>query len=130
MDEKNAYKLIDMSCRIKKDEKAAGLLTEVGVSFLKEIGNVVIGAYINALSLMLRRCILPPLPTLISGSIEDILNILFAPYASDDYSYLVEAVFEEDDEKIKGSFYLILTPDAARDIRDTCKKLLNDISNG
>jgi len=85
------------------------------------------GTYLNALSLLLKRMIIPPLPTLISGSLNDILNIIISSYGKDDYSYLVEALFEEPKEGLKGSFFLVLTPNAAKDIEATCQKLLEDL---
>jgi chemotaxis protein CheC len=124
LDEKNAFKLIDLSYRLKREEKRMGLITEVGLSLLKEVGNIVISAYLNALSLMFKRIIIPPVPTLMSGLVEDIIDIILASYGTEEYVVFIEAVFEEPQEKIEGRFYLILTPQGAKDIRETCKRML------
>jgi len=127
LDEKNAFKMIDLSYRIEKVDKKAGVITEIGMSVIKEIGSIIIAAYISALSMMLKRLILPPPPTLISGSIEEILRIMLSGYQDEDYAMLIEATFEEPKEKIKGGFYLVLTPEATSDIQEVCKKMLRDL---
>jgi chemotaxis protein CheC len=129
LDEANIYKLIDMSYRLPAEEKRPGVMTEMGLSLLKEIGNVIIAAYLNALSLVLKRIIIPPIPTLISGSIDEILNIILAPYTGEDFSFLVETSFEDTGGTMKGSFYLVITPATAKDIGDTCRRQIHD-TNG
>lgn len=124
LDEKNAFKLIDLSYKLKVEDKKISALTEVGMSLIKEIGSIVICAYVCALSMILNRLILPPPPTLISGAIEEILRTILSGYQNEGYAVLIEAVFEESKEKIKGGFYLVLTPEAASDIKETCKKIL------
>ena len=82
LDERNAFKLIDLSKMKGGEDRELGVLTEMGVSIIKEIGNIVIGSYITALSLTLKKMIVPPLPTFLSGSLEHIfLDFIFAPYA-------------------------------------------------
>ncbi|MFH1338875.1 MAG: chemotaxis protein CheC [Candidatus Omnitrophota bacterium] len=125
LDEKNAFKVVDMSYKIPAEEKQAGMLTEMGLSLIKEIGNIVIGAGTNALSMILRVAILTVPPTLISGSIEEILRIALFPAGEEGFSLLIEVAFEEPEGKIKGGFYLVLTSEAAADIKRICKELLN-----
>jgi len=125
LDEKNAFKVVDMSYKIPAEEKQAGTLTEMGLSLIKEIGNIVIGAGTNALSMILRVAILTVPPTLISGSIEEILRIALFPAGEEGFSLLIEVAFEEPEGKIKGGFYLVLTSEAAADIKRICKELLN-----
>jgi len=127
LDEKNAFKLVDLSYKIRDLKREPGIITEVSLSLIKEVGNIVVCSYLNALSLTLKRIIIPPLPTLFSGSLEDILNIGFFGY-EEEFAYVIEASFKEPEEDIQGSFYLILTPEAAKDIRESCKKLLEEIN--
>ncbi len=129
LDGENMFKLVDLCYKLPNEDKRPGIMTETGLSLIKEIGNVIICAYLNAMSLVLRRVIIPPIPTLISGSIEEILNIILSPYGSEDVSFLVETTFEETTEKIHGSFYLIITPKTAKDISETCRKQLSDGNN-
>ena len=127
LNEENAFKLISITSNYKDTITRGVVPTEMGMSVLKEVGSIVIGAYLNALSLMLKRLIIPPLPTLINGQLDDILDLILGPYADDEYSYLVETAFECKEENIKGSFYLILTPDASQDIKDHMEGLLKDL---
>ena len=129
LDEANIYKLIDMSYRLPDENKHPGIMTEMSLSLIKEIGNVIIASYLNALSLVLKRMIIPSIPTLISGSVGEILNIILSPYAGEDFSFLVETNFENQGSSIKGSFYLVITPATAKDISDTCRRQIHD-TNG
>ena len=126
LDDANIFKLIDMSYKLPECEKRSGIMTEMGLSLVKEIGNVIIASYLNALSLVLKRVIVPTIPTLISGSIDEILNIIIAPYAGQDFSFLVETSFSDKDGNVRGSFYLVITPATAKDISDTCRKQVHN----
>ena len=128
LDEKSAFKLIDMCYRINKEDKKEGLLTEMGMSLIKEIGSIIIASYIGALSLMLRTLIIPSIPTLVSGPIQEIIGIAISPYGGEEYILLIEAVFEEPQERIRGGFYLVLNPEAMKYVQDACKKMLKSIA--
>ena len=128
LDEQNAFKLISMSHKSKNDEKSPAVLTEVGLSTLKEIGNIVTGAYLSAIGIMLKKVILTYPPTLISGTVDEVFNLAFSSSKSDDYALLIEAIFEEENEKIEGGFYLIISQESAGDIKKACKQMLEDIN--
>src|SRR3990167_5343690 len=127
LDEKNAFKLISMSQKTKNDEKSSAVLTEVGLSALKEIGNIVTGAYLSAIGIMLKKVILTYPPTLISGTVDEVFNLASSSKA-DDFAMLIEAIFEEADEKIEGGFYLIISEESVADIKKACKQMLEDIN--
>jgi len=127
LDEKSAFKLVDLSYKMRPEDKKSGVLTEMGMSFIKEVGNMILGYYISALSMILKKLILPMIPTLISGPMEQIMNTVLSCHGVDEYAVLMEAVFEEPHEKIKGSFYLVLTPLAASRIQDACKNILKEL---
>ena len=123
----NAAKLINLSCTTDGIVKSSpGFITELGLSAIKEIGNIIIASYLNALSLLFKKMIIPPSPTVFSGSVEDILNVILATHKDTEYCYLVEAVFEEPRSNLKGEFSLILTPYAASDINTMCRKMLTN----
>ena len=114
-----------MCYKVNQEDKKSGILTEMGLSVIKEVGNVVIASYIGALSMILKTLIIPSIPTLMSGPIQQIMHVAISSYDAEEYFLLVETVFEEPNEKITGSFYLILNPEATEYIQDTCKKYLN-----
>ncbi len=127
LDEKSAYKLIDLCYRFQMGDKKSSLFSEMGFSVIKEIGNVVISSYAGALSMILHTVIIPSIPTLVSGSIRQAINMLTSPYTEESHILLARAVFSEKQEKILGTFYLILNDEAMRNVQDGCKKLLESL---
>lgn len=127
LEEKSAFKLIDMCYRLHNEDKKGSMFTEMGLSVIKEIGNVIISSYIGALSMILRTIIIPSIPTLVSSSIQQTLSMVIAPYCSDDYILLTEAVFLEPSERINGSFYLVLNAEAMKYVQNACKKMLESL---
>lgn len=128
LDEKNAFKLNDMSYKLRPEDKKAGILTELGMSLIKEIGNMVTSAYVTALGSMFKRIVLLSPPTLIAGMVDEILNITIFPSMGENKFLLIEAMFLEPVEGLKGSFYLVLTPEAAAEINQLCKRMLQEFS--
>lgn len=126
LEEKSAFKLVDMCYRASGSEKGS-LFTEMGLSVIKEVGNVIISSYVGAMSLILKTIVIPSIPTLVSGSIQQALNMAMAPYSQEQYIMFTEAVFSEPTERISGSFYLVLNGDAMQFIQTSCKKLLESL---
>ena len=129
LDEKNAFKLIGLSCKIREEDKKPDALTEMGLSAIKEIGNIVTSAYLSAIGIMLKKVILTFPPTLISGTIDEILNIILSSPRAEDSAIFIEAIFEESHEKMRGGFYLVLGAEAATDIREASKRMLEEVEN-
>jgi chemotaxis protein CheC len=127
LDEKSAFKLVDMHYKPDKEKEKKGLLTEMGMSIIKETGSVVISSYVGALSIMLKKLIIPSIPTLVSGPIQEIISFAITPYGAEDYVLLIEAVFEEPKQGIRGSFYLVLSPQTMKYIQDACRELLRSL---
>lgn len=128
LDEKNAFKLISLSQKTKNEERRPDVLTEVGLSTLKEIGNIVTGAYLSAIGIMLKKVILTYPPTLISGTVDEVFNLVLSSSKAGDYALLIEAIFEAADEKMEGGFYLIISRESAEEIKKICKQMLKDIN--
>jgi chemotaxis protein CheC len=127
LNEKSAFKLVDMCYRIHTDDKKGSMFTEMGLSVIKEIGNVIISSYVGALSMIMKTIIIPSIPTLVSGSIQQTLSMAIAPYSCDSYILLAEAVFSEPSERISGSFYLVLNAEAMKYVQSACKKMLESL---
>ena len=125
LEEKQAYKLINIYYR-EGEIKKTGVFTEMGMSLIKEVGNIVIASYINALGFFLKKLIIPSLPILINAPLQEIIKLAVIGY-SDEYVLVVESVFEESENKVKGNFWLLLTPDAVKEIKEACKKLLEQV---
>lgn len=127
LDEKSAFKLIDMCYRAGPDDKKSGLFTEMGLSLIKEVGNIIISSYVGALSMILKTVVIPSTPTLVSGSLQQVLFMAVSPFSQDSVILFVEAVFVEPQEKISGKFYLVLNADTIRTVQESCKKILDGL---
>jgi chemotaxis protein CheC len=127
-DEKSSFQLVDITLIEPGESSRGGDLTEIGISVIKEVGHVIISSYINALGLILKRLIICSVPTLINGILRDIVNMAtFSCEGGDKSLLLIEAVFSEPTHKITGTFYLLLSPDAVRDIQKICKEYLSKL---
>ena len=126
LQEKNAFKLIDISCTITQEDKRPGALTDTGLSLIKEVGNIVMGASTSALSVILKKSILTLPPTLVSGPLEDIIGIAISD-SKEDNMVLIQAEFREPESQIKGGFYIVLTSEAVADIQRICKEHLDNL---
>jgi len=97
--------------------KAKGTTTAFGEleqSSLKEAGNILCGAYMNALSSFMGMMLLPSVPSLVIDSSAAVLTSAYLNFGSDrDYVFCVETEFTfiAEDEQLKGHFLLV--PDFA-----------------
>lgn len=128
LSEKSAFKLIDVCLRGHSETNRTGLFTEMGLSTIKEIGNIIISCYVGALSMILKTIVIPSIPTLMSGSLQQVLSMVVSPYGPDNIILMVEAEFIEPEEAISGSFYLVLNKDTMKSIQDACHNLLNSLN--
>jgi len=125
LDEKNAFKLNEMSYQVQTESKKSGVMTEMGMSLIKEIGSMVTSAYVNAIGMMFKRVILLGAPMLIAGTMNEILNItVFNTRKEESEVLLIEAEFSESEGTVSGSFYLVLTTEAAEEVKIVCKEML------
>ncbi|OQX88046.1 MAG: hypothetical protein B6D55_01325 [Candidatus Omnitrophica bacterium 4484_70.2] len=112
--EKEAFRLIDLSTKTEERENQIRIFTEMSISLLKEVGNIVICSYLNALGFFLKKILIPSFPVFLSGFVDEVLNVTLSFYQEEDYAYLIETIFAIEEEKIKGSFYFLLSPQTAK----------------
>ena len=127
LDEKSAFKLIELCYRLRPEEKKGPLFTEMGLSLIKEIGSIIISSYVGALAMILKTVVIPSIPTLVSGSLQQVLSMVVSQYSNECQILLMEAIFVEPQASIKGSFYLILSSDTIKAVQDSCKKTLDGL---
>lgn len=87
-----------------------GDFSEMDLSALKEIGNILSSAYLNALSALINKTAWPSVPYLakdMAGAILSVPAVEFGKIA--DKVLFIESVFNTDDEEVSG--YFILVPD-------------------
>jgi len=124
--EKDVYKLVDLYYKPIDEIRKGSVFTEMGISLIKEIGGVVISAYVSALGYFLKRLIIPSLPVFVNAPLKDIIRIISTTY-EEEYIMLIESIFEEAKEGIKGNFWLALTPQTVEDIQNACQKILENL---
>lgn len=127
LSEESSFKLIDICYKEKDPQIKTGVLTEMGMSVIKETGNIVISSYVGALSLLLKNVIIPSIPTLLSGTLKEIISFTIIPYTSKESVLLAKVIFEETKSNIKGCFYLILDSEAIKKIQESCEETLRSL---
>ncbi|ANA41343.1 MULTISPECIES: chemotaxis protein CheC [Geobacter] len=113
----SALKLLS---RLLPREKSEGsLLTELEISALKEVGNILASAYLNALGALMRKTLIPSVPVLsfdMAGAVIDYVLIELGEVG--DLALMVETEFFGEEEKIGGQFFLLPDPESLRIILD------------
>lgn len=119
----SALSLVDML--LQKPKGTTKVLSEVGNSAIKETGNILSGAYMNALNEFLGVMLLPSVPNLVFDITSAILASLAEGFESmSSHILCVETQFGEPNEKVING-YMLLIPDVA-----SVKVLLNAIKVG
>ncbi len=88
-------------------------ISEMGESALCEIGNIISGAYLNAMAMLTNLLIMPSVPAITTDMLGAILSTTFIESGQyDEYVLDIESVFKqgENSEKIGGHFYFIPVP--------------------
>lgn len=100
--------------RLLRQEEKGLVLNEIGVSTLKEVGNILASAYLNALGSLLHMTLIPSVPLLaydMAGAVVD--YVLIELSQAGDMALMVETEFHGDrgdDDAIKGHFFLLPDP--------------------
>jgi chemotaxis protein CheC len=114
-----------VSMLMGKASESIETFSEIEVSALKEIGNILAGSYLSALSALTNLKILPSIPDMaidMAGAILSVPAIEFGKVG--DTVLYIETEFSEGTDKVVGDFFLI--PDI--DTYDVLLKALGVIS--
>ena len=88
--------------------------TEMSISALKEVGNILASAYLSALGNLLNKTLIPSVPLLaydMAGAVVD--HVLIELSQSGDFVMMIETDFggePDQDLAIKGHFFLLPDP--------------------
>jgi chemotaxis protein CheC len=88
----------------------SGDFSEMGMSAMEEIGNIIAGAYLNSLSMLTNLTIAPSIPYMcvdMAGAILSVPAIEFGKVG--DKALLIETEFGELGDKVNGFFILVPT---------------------
>jgi len=104
---------VRLASRLLKKTQSEQALSEMGESAIKEAGNILSSAYMNALSDFMGMLLLPSPPSLAVDMSEAVLTTTYLQFGTDrDFVVCVESEFVMDDtsERLRGFFLLL--PDA------------------
>jgi chemotaxis protein CheC len=99
---------------LRRPQGSSKGLGEIEQSAIKEAGNILSGAYMNALSDFMGMMLLPSPPSLAVDMSQAVLSTAYVQFGSDrDYVFCVESEFylKDIDEHLHGFFLLL--PDMA-----------------
>ncbi|HEX9024609.1 MAG TPA: chemotaxis protein CheC [Geobacteraceae bacterium] len=102
----NAAQIVDSL--LSRDSSAGAVFSEMEISCLKEVGNILASAYLNALGERLKMTLVPSVPELamdMSGGATDIFPA--KPGNSGDPSLMFETEFSGDGGNFTGHFFLL-----------------------
>lgn len=107
MEQKSAYHLVNLLMGKTTEDEA---FTEMEYSALKEIGNIIAGAYLSSLSTLINIRIDASVPYMsidMAGAILSVPAIEFGKVG--DKALIIETQFSKDDSDVNGYFILIPT---------------------
>jgi len=82
-------------------------------SIIKEIAGISIFSYINTLSSIIRKLIITSVPNFLSGSADELLNMMIREQEQLGNICIIHTAFREQNMGIEGSYYLILNKPSA-----------------
>lgn len=107
-DEASSLKIINEI--VKTDVKSLTSLSEIEVSFLNELGNILTSSYLSALSTLTHLNIIPSTPNLCVDMAGAVLSVPAIQYGIiSDEMLLIETQFSNETSQLKG--YYLMVPD-------------------
>ncbi len=107
--QESAFYLVDMILGKKRGETQT--LDFMDESALMEIGNILAGAYLNALFNLTKLSLLPSIPALAMDMAGAILSVVLIQLGQmGDHALVIETEFQADEDGIKGHFFLVPDP--------------------
>ena len=107
--QESAFYLVDMI--LGKPHGETKTLDFMDESALMEIGNILAGAYLNALFNLTKLSLLPSIPALAMDMAGAILSVVLIQLGQmGDHALVIETEFQADEDGIKGHFFLVTDP--------------------
>lgn len=105
----SALSLVDML--MGRERGNTQHLDSMDESALLEIGNILAGAYLNALSFFTKFTLLPSIPALAMDMAGAILSVILIQLGQmGDHALVIETEFSSEGDGVKGHFFLIPDP--------------------
>lgn len=107
----STFNLIDMLMGMERGSTVQ--LDEMGESVVKEVGNVLTGSFVSAIGTMTGLNMIPTVPMFATDMLGAVLSAsLVAGGYVQEHILMIETLLFEDNEQIKGHFFLITEEEA------------------
>jgi chemotaxis protein CheC len=93
-------------------------MTELEVSAIQEVGNILASAYLNALATLMGLMLLPSVPRCFTGPCHDVLLQREIAEAPSELAFTINTEFRMESETVEGKFLLLPDPASLRRILD------------
>lgn len=105
--------LVDMLMGRSAGSTRPDSLSELEISAMMEVGNIISATYLNALSMFTQLSFVPSVPALAIDMAGAILGVILAEYGQvGDSVLLLDTLFKKDDQDVVGHFFLLPEPGA------------------
>ncbi|MBP8819911.1 MAG: chemotaxis protein CheC [Syntrophomonadaceae bacterium] len=109
--------LVDMLLQRKNGETDVYNLSEMEMSAMMELGNILSATYLNAMSMFTQLTFIPSVPALGMDMAGAILNAILAQFGEiADHVLLLETDFTKDEDEVVGHFFLLPEPGSLQTI--------------
>lgn len=104
--QESTFNLVDML--MGQEKGTTTVMDEMGESVVKEIGNVLTGSFLGAISTMTGLSLIPTVPMFATDMLGAVLSTsMVAGGYVEEHILTIETLLFEDQESIKGHFFLI-----------------------
>lgn len=113
MEADKACYLVDMLMGRNQGSTQPENLSELEISAMMEVGNIISATYLNALAMFTQLAFVPSVPALAIDMAGAILGVILAEYGQmGDTVLLLDTLFKKDDQDVVGHFFLLPEPGA------------------
>jgi len=128
--QKSAYTLMEMLVGSTHKQRTK-LITQIGISSLKEIGNIVISSYLSTLSSLARLPVFPSCPQFTDGLPEAVIKSVFSGFGKKKQKLiLIETLFSEQLSTVSGKFFIAFDSQSMKLILQACKHTAKNYKKG
>lgn len=103
--QENAHRMLELLLGRRSD--AGAPLSDLELSTLNEVANILASACLNALGAMLKMTLLPSVPTLLRGEAGGVLEQAMGPSGSGEAVVMIDTTFTIANSACRGSMFLM-----------------------
>lgn len=121
---RDAFTVLDLLIGVPGESPSS--LTELAISALKELGNIIVSAYLSALGNFVNISAFPSTVTFTSGAIDSLVQLAFFGFDKKEEMklILIEAQLKESQRHLSGRFFIIFESNTIKTILAQAKKMV------